>query len=143
MTPDSAIWEILLPMTLLGVGNAFIWAPNSATATRNLPLHQAGAGAGIYNATRQVGAVLGSAAVAVLIDERLAANGLVFSAGEGAGGAGLPPQVLAPFSDAMAQTMLLPAAVLVFGLVASVFFQQPHHQRTQAAPAPEPVALTE
>ena len=36
MTPDSATWELLLPMTLLGVGNAGIWAPNSATATRNL-----------------------------------------------------------------------------------------------------------
>ena len=38
MTPDSATWEILLPMALLGVGNAFIWAPTSATATRNLPM---------------------------------------------------------------------------------------------------------
>ena len=40
----------------------------SATATRNLPMHLAGAGAGVYNATRQVGSVLGSAAIAVLMD---------------------------------------------------------------------------
>ncbi len=53
-----------------------IWAPNSATATRNLPIQQAGAGAGVYNATRQVGAVLGSAAIAVFMDARLAAQGL-------------------------------------------------------------------
>ncbi|MFA6577025.1 MAG: DHA2 family efflux MFS transporter permease subunit, partial [Nocardioides sp.] len=58
MTPGAAILELLLPMALLGFGNACVWAPNSATATRNLPLHQAGAGAGVYNATRQVGAVL-------------------------------------------------------------------------------------
>ena len=32
----------------------------------------AGAGAGVYNATRQVGSVLGSAAIAVLMDTRLA-----------------------------------------------------------------------
>ncbi|HRD63093.1 MAG TPA: DHA2 family efflux MFS transporter permease subunit, partial [Nocardioides sp.] len=76
MTPDVAIAQIIGPMVLLGIGNAFIWAPNSATATRNLPVQQAGAGAGIYNATRQVGAVLGSAAIAVLIDARLAAEGL-------------------------------------------------------------------
>ncbi len=46
MTPDSATWEILLPMALLGFGMAGIWAPLAATATRNLPLRMAGAGAG-------------------------------------------------------------------------------------------------
>ena len=40
MTPGSATWELLLPLALLGVGNAFIWAPTSATATRNLPPHR-------------------------------------------------------------------------------------------------------
>ena len=86
MTPDSATWEIVLPMALLGVGNAFVWAPTSATATRNLPMHQAGAGAGVYNATRQVGAVLGSAAIAVLMDSRLSAQGLNFAPSEAGGG---------------------------------------------------------
>jgi MFS family permease len=109
MTPGSATWEILLPMTLLGIGNAFVWAPTSATATRNLPMHQAGAGAGIDNATRQVGAELGSAAIAVLMDARLAAQGLTFSPSE-AGGGTLPAQVFAPFSEAMSQAMLLPPA---------------------------------
>ncbi len=127
MTPDSATWEILLPMTLLGIGNAFVWAPTSATATRNLPMHQAGAGAGIYNATRQVGAVLGSAAIAVLMDARLAAQGLTFSPSE-AGGGSLPPQVFAPFSEAMSQAMLLPPAILVLGLLAALAFQRPGHQ---------------
>jgi EmrB/QacA subfamily drug resistance transporter len=127
MTPDSSVWEILLPMTLLGLGSAFVWAPNSATANRNLPMNQAGAGAGVYNATRQVGAVLGSAAIAVLIDSRLAANGLALSPGEGSG-AGLPEAVLAPFSTAMAQAMLLPPAILVVGLVAVLFFARPTHQ---------------
>ena len=55
-------------MALLGIGMAGIWAPLAATATRNLPMQLAGAGSGVYNATRQVGAVLGSAAIAVLID---------------------------------------------------------------------------
>jgi EmrB/QacA subfamily drug resistance transporter len=47
--------------------------PARRTATRNLPMQLAGAGSGVYNATRQVGAVLGSAAIAVLIDSRIAA----------------------------------------------------------------------
>ena len=111
MTPDSATWEILLPMALLGIGNAGVWAPNSATATRNLPPQLAGAGAGVYNATRQLGAVLGSAAVAVLMDARLAAEGLKFSPTEGGVGQQLPAAVQQPFSDAMAQA--LPNARLI------------------------------
>ena len=127
MTATSATWQILLPMTLLGVGNAFVWAPTSATATRNLPIQQAGAGAGVYNATRQVGAVLGSAAIAVLMDSRLSAQGLRFSPSE-AGGGHLPQQVFAPFSHAMSQAMLLPPAVLLLGLLAAVMFARPRHQ---------------
>lgn len=72
--PTVPIWELLLPIALLGVANGFMWAPIGSTATRNLPMHQAGAGAGVYNTTRQVGAVLGSAGIAVLMEARLAAN---------------------------------------------------------------------
>jgi MFS family permease len=134
MTPDSATWEILLTMALFGVGNAFIWAPTSATATRNLPMHQAGAGAGVYNATRQVGAVLGSAAIAVLMDARLSAQGLDFQPSE-AGGGNLPSQVFEPFSTAMSEAMLLPALILVIGLAAALSFARPAHQVRSPAPA--------
>src|SRR4051812_21255146 len=109
MTPDSSTLAVLLPMFLFGIANALIWAPNSATATRNLPIHQAGAGAGVYNATRQVGAVLGSAAIAVFMDSRLAAAGLHFSPSEGGGSGRLPEAVVSGFSDAMSEAMLLPA----------------------------------
>jgi hypothetical protein len=125
-------------MGLLGVGMAGIWAPLAATATRNLPMQLAGAGSGVYNATRQVGAVLGSAAIAVLIDSRIAAHGL--SGGAEPEGAlhQLPVIVRDPFSQAMSDAMLLPAAVLVLGLVSVLFFQLPRHltARSQAASAP-------
>ena len=52
--------------------------PRPATCRSQL----AGAGAGVYNATRQVGAVLGSAAIAVLMDSRIAAQGLSFQPSE-------------------------------------------------------------
>ncbi|MCW2765282.1 MAG: drug resistance transporter, EmrB/QacA subfamily [Nocardioides sp.] len=138
MTPDAAIWEILLPMVLFGIGNACVWAPNSATATRNLPIRQAGAGAGVYNATRQVGAVLGAAAIAVLMDSRLAAEGLPVFTGDGSGA--LPPAAVDGFSTAMAQSMLLPAAVLVLGFIAVLFFERPRHQGFAASPADVPPA---
>ncbi len=137
MHPQEAIWKLLLPLSLLGVGNGFMWSPLSTTATRNLPMHQAGAGSGVYNTTRQVGAVLGSAAIGVLMENRLAAN-LPRSAGAaGAGTTGaLPPTLHPGFSDAMAQAMLLPAAVAVLGLFAALFFARPAHLRAGAPEAP-------
>ena len=143
MTPDSATWEILLPMTLLGIGNAGVWAPNSATATRNLPVQRAGAGAGVYNATRQVGAVLGSAGIAVLMDARLVAHGLP-TGFQGDGGFGtLPERFQQPFSESMAQAMLLPAVVLLLGLLAVLFFERPRHDGFGAAPRVAPPSPVE
>jgi EmrB/QacA subfamily drug resistance transporter len=131
MDPGAAIWELIAPLTVFGVGNALVSAPNSATATRNLRMDQAGAGAGVYNATRHVASVLGSAGIAVLMDSRLAANSLVFQPSEGMSGS-LPAQVLTPFSDAMAEAMLLVPAGLLIGLVGALFFQRPSHQQAAA-----------
>jgi len=145
MTPDTSIWWTVPPMVVFGVGNAFVWAPNSATATRNLPVQQAGAGAGVYNATRQVGAVLGSAAIAVAIDSRLAAEGLPSFSGGGAssGGGTLPPAAAQAFSDAMATSVLLPVAAFVLGFIAVLFFEKPQHQGWTAVPdAASPRAAT-
>jgi EmrB/QacA subfamily drug resistance transporter len=128
MTPGSAMWQLLLPMALLGIGSAAIWAPNTATATRNLPPALAGAGAGVYNATRQVGAVLGSAAIAVFMDARLSSHGLHFSASAGGSAGRLPDQVLSPFSSSMSEAVLLPAALVAVGLVASALFERPRHE---------------
>ncbi|RKN45990.1 DHA2 family efflux MFS transporter permease subunit [Streptomyces hoynatensis] len=130
--PDTPVWQVLLPIALLGVANAFMWAPLGTTATRNLPMHQAGAGAGIYNTTRQIGAVLGSASISALMENRLAAQ--LPSGGDAGGFSGepmaggserLPDFLQGPFSDAMSQSMLLPAAVLLIGLAAVLCFTAP------------------
>ncbi len=130
MTPEASTWEFIAPMALLGAGSAAVWAPLTATATRNLPMNLAGAGAGVYNATRQVGAVLGSAAIAVLMDARLAKHLPGVDAGPEASLSGsLPEQVHAPFSQAMADAMLLPPAVLLVGFAAVLLFVKPSHER--------------
>jgi MFS family permease len=64
----------LLPSALMGIGQAGMWGPLATTATRNLEPRQAGAGAGIYNTTRTIGSVLGSAAIAAFMQARLEAN---------------------------------------------------------------------
>lgn len=142
MTPDSALWRLLVPMALFGVGNALVWAPNSATATRNLAPRLAGAGSGVYNATRQLGAVLGAAGIAVLIDARLAANGMGALQGRGEGTTGQLPEALhAPFAEAMAQAIYLPATAFLIGLVAALFLERPKHTGFAGAPAqPAPAA---
>ena len=127
MSPDAALWKILLALAVLGAGSSFLWAPLSTTANRNLPLQQAGAGAGVYNANRQVGAVLGSAAIALLIDARLAANGLGATSGAPSAQGGLPAGLAGSFSDAMAQSLLLVPVVLALGLLAVLFFERPQH----------------
>ncbi|HEY9495377.1 MAG TPA: DHA2 family efflux MFS transporter permease subunit [Intrasporangium sp.] len=131
MGPETKTWQLLLPMALMGIGSPFLWAPLGATATRNLPMTAAGAGSGVYNTTRQVGAVLGSAAIAVIMEARLRTNlpGLPTDGGaiQQAGGT-MPPAIADGFAAAMAESMLLPACVLLAGVFAVLFFERPGHQ---------------
>ncbi|MCV7257448.1 MFS transporter [Mycobacterium shimoidei] len=126
MTPTTPIWRLALPFVTLGVGMAFIWSPLGATATRNLPARLAGAGSGVYNTTRQVGAVLGSASIAAFMTWRITEElppmpgGLHGEAPDG-GALQLPEFLREPFSAAMSQAMLLPAFVALFGVTGAMF----------------------
>ena len=127
MTPSTAIWELVLPFVVLGVASAFVWAPLTATATRNLPPQFAGAGSGVFNATRQVGAVLGSAGMASFMTSRITSElplmPDVASGPPGGGGMTLqmPAFLREPFAAAMSQSMLLPAFIALFGIGAALF----------------------
>ena len=133
LEPGVAVWELAATLALIGIGNAFIWAPTATTANRNLPLRLAGAGAGVYNATRQVGSVLGAAAIAVLMDSRLAHH-LPGTAARGeAGAAAIPdPHVAELFSAAMREALWLPAVLYLVGLVAVMFYERPTHEGFEA-----------
>jgi EmrB/QacA subfamily drug resistance transporter len=124
MTPTTPIWRLVLPFTAMGIGMAFIWSPLAATATRNLPPELAGAGSGVYNATRQVGSVLGSASMAAFMTARISAEmpagPAAASRGEGAV-TELPGVLHEPFAAAMSQSTLLPAFIALFGVVAALF----------------------
>jgi EmrB/QacA subfamily drug resistance transporter len=122
-TPVTPIWRLILPITAMGIGMAFIWSPLAATATRNLPSHLAGAGSGVYNTTRQVGSVLGSASMAAFMTSRISAEMPPMpSAPQGEGSVErLPAWLHEPFAAAMSQSMLLPAFFALFGVVAAMF----------------------
>ena len=136
MTPDAPMWAVLVTITFIGVTGACIWGPLATTANRNLPVELAGAGAGIYNTTRQVGSVVGSAAIAALMSARISSHlGPQAAASFGGGGpeassAGpveLPPHVADALSAALSDSMLLPAAVLVVGALAAVTLERMKH----------------
>ena len=139
MTPTTPIWRLVLPMAAMGVGMAFIWSPLAATATRNLPPQLAGAGSGVYNTTRQVGSVLGSAGMAAFMTSRISAElpptPTDAPRGEGSVTA-LPGFLHEPFSAAMSQSMLLPAFFALFGVIAALFLlgfgNQPGDRRAAA-----------
>src|SRR5690606_25177296 len=127
IAPDTPLWQLLALNALIGLGNAFLWSPLGSTATRNLPLSAGGAGSGVYHATRQVGAVLGSAAIAAAITARLAVHvpGTGDAAAEGSTGRALPAELAGPFSDAMAEAIVVPALAFAAGLVVVQFFTRP------------------
>lgn len=133
MTPTAPLWQALAAAAVLGVANPLIWGPLSTTATRNLPMASAGAGAGIYNTTRQLGAVLGSASIAVLMQARISAH---LGSGGPTGPASsmpmggsdiLPPVVAEGISQALAESLYLPIGVILLGALAALFFERPHH----------------
>lgn len=141
MAPGTPIWRLVLPFIALGVAGAFVWSPLTVTATRNLRPHLAGASSGVFNAVRQLGAVLGSASMAAFMTSRIAAempggvDALTGPAGQDATVLQLPEFVREPFAAAMSQSMLLPAFVALFGIVAALFLVD----FTGAAVAKEPL----
>ena len=92
----ASVWWILIPVALLGVANGMVWSANSTISMRSLPGHLTGAGSGVYNTSRQIGAVAGAAVVGAV---------MAMAAPLGVGAAS-------------AWAMVAPAVLLVGGLIA-------------------------
>ncbi|MEV3859871.1 DHA2 family efflux MFS transporter permease subunit [Streptomyces sp. NPDC050095] len=119
--PGTA-WFAFVPATLLtGLGVGCIVAPMSTEAMRYVPRHLAGAASGVNNTVRQIGSVIGAAAVGALLQGRLAA--------ELAGG----KTYAAAFTAALHTTAVLPVAVLVLGALTCLMLRA--RTRTRTAPA--------
>jgi hypothetical protein len=125
MSPATPIWRLVLPFFAMGVGMAFVWSPLTATATRNLPPQLAGAGSAVYNSVRQLGAVLGSAGMAAFmtwrITDEMPRQPSGGATGEEALTLQLPGFLREPFASAMSQSVLLPAFIALFGIIAALF----------------------
>jgi EmrB/QacA subfamily drug resistance transporter len=65
-------WPSFIPaIAIMGLGMGGIWAPMATEAMRGVPPMLAGAASGVNNTIRQVGSVVGSAAVGALLQARL------------------------------------------------------------------------
>ena len=71
---NSTWYDFLAPLVVAGFGMGCTFAPMTTTAMRDIQPAVAGAASGLLNTTRQVGAVIGTAAVGALLQNRLAAS---------------------------------------------------------------------
>jgi Major Facilitator Superfamily len=73
ISTTHSTWVDFLPaLAVAGVGMGCTFAPMTTTAMRSVQPRVAGAASGMINTTRQVGAVIGTAAVGALLQNRLA-----------------------------------------------------------------------
>lgn len=105
------LWWAVAAMFLLGLGNAFVWAPNSTSTMRDVPLHFMGASSGVYNTTRQIGSVIGSAAIGAVLQIRLAAGDT---------------------TSAFGWAILLAAGMLLIGVASALFAENASAEATRA-----------
>jgi len=92
--PSSPWQSFLPPLIVAGFGMGCTFAPLVTTAMRNVQPQLAGAASGVLNTVRQVGLVIGTAAVGALLQNRLVSD---MASQAATRSAALPPQVRGRF----------------------------------------------
>jgi MFS family permease len=92
--PDSTWQDFLAPLIVAGLGMGGTFAPLTTVAMRRVEPTMAGAASGVLNTSRQVGSVIGTAAVGALLENRLVAS---LTSQATARSAGLPPLARSAF----------------------------------------------
>ncbi|MBV8084579.1 MAG: DHA2 family efflux MFS transporter permease subunit, partial [Chloroflexi bacterium] len=67
-------WSFLPCFLLAGFGLGMVFAPMATVAMRNIKPDMAGAASGVFNTTRQLGSVIGTAVVGAILQNRLAVD---------------------------------------------------------------------
>ncbi len=98
--PDTNPWALVPALLVCGVGIGCIFSPMSNLTMASVEPRLAGTASGIFNTSRQVGGVLGSAAIGVLLQARISAS-IADEATKAA--SQLPEQYRAQFADGIAK----------------------------------------
>jgi MFS family permease len=96
--PASSWPTFVAPLIVAGIGMGCIFAPMVTVAMRNIDPRMAGAASGVLNTVRQVGLVIGTAAVGALLQNRLVSS---IASQARARSAALPPSVRGKFVSEM------------------------------------------
>jgi EmrB/QacA subfamily drug resistance transporter len=94
-------WRFVPAFALAGIGIGSVFSPLANLAMGAVDPPMMGAASGVFNTTRQVGGVLGSAAIGVLLQARLTVS---IQAAAVTSAAGLPAGLRAQFVDSMVRT---------------------------------------
>ena len=97
---NSSWQDFLAPLIVAGLGMGGTFAPLTTVAMREVDPRMAGAASGMLNTVRQVGSVIGTAAVGALLQNRLASS---LASQAAIRSAALPAQVRAPFITGVRQ----------------------------------------
>lgn len=98
-TDDAQWWHFLPSLLVAGLGLGAVFAPMNTVAMRDVPGRVAGAASGVLNTNRQLGQVIGSAAVGAVLQGVLV--GRLHSEAVAAA-TSLPAEVRQPFIDGFA-----------------------------------------
>ncbi|WP_328606430.1 DHA2 family efflux MFS transporter permease subunit [Amycolatopsis sp. NBC_00345] len=97
--PDTSPWALIPALLVCGLGIGCIFSPMSNLTMSAVEPRLTGTASGIFNTARQVGGVLGSAAIGVLLQARISAS---IADEANAAAAQLPEPYRAPFAEGIA-----------------------------------------
>ncbi|MEC3978118.1 DHA2 family efflux MFS transporter permease subunit [Amycolatopsis sp. H20-H5] len=99
-SPATNPWALVPGLLVCGLGIGCIFAPMSNLTMGTVEPRLMGTASGIFNTSRQVGGVLGSAAIGVLLQARISAS---ITSEAGTAAASLPEQYRLPFTEGVAK----------------------------------------
>lgn len=127
---DAGVWAVVPGQIVFGVGMGLVFAPTSTLAMQGIPPKLTGVASGVFTTFRQVGAVVGAAAVGALLQSRLAAEGVPEEVRQRAGRLANPAYAEG-LAAAVRHSLFLTVAVAVAAAALALLLPS-------AAPRPEP-----
>jgi EmrB/QacA subfamily drug resistance transporter len=122
-TADASVWQLVGPLVLAGIGTGFTFAPMFSVGLRDVPPQLSGVASGTVNTVQELGGLLASAAIGVVLQLRLG-EGQNIATGQPAEGGRLTPAALDTFHETLAgairTSMLIQMSVLAVGALCAL-----------------------
>ncbi len=117
LTADASFWNLLPGFLVGGAGMAMTMTPSAAAATRAVPVDNAGVGAAVLNAFRQVGGSLGIALMGAIMAREAAGRRTVDA-----------------FMDGFQRSLLVAAFIALAGAIVAFALVRPHELEEVSQP---------